>query len=114
MIPARSNEAPFDFPGADLELLSSMEHERWMKAKIESGWRWAPHTDKANQLHEDILAWHRLSEDERAALTPEEQAAIGPEALPEPEKEKDRVLVRGIPKILARAGYTVVKVLDDK
>ena len=114
MIPARSNEPPFDFPGADLELLSSMEHERWMKAKIEAGWRWAPHTDKANQLHEDILAWHRLSEDERAALTPEEQTAIGPDALPEAEKEKDRVLVRGIPKILARAGYTVVKVLDDK
>jgi len=30
--------------------------------------------------------------------------------LPEAEKEKDRVLVRGIPKILANAGYTVVKV----
>lgn len=114
MIPARSNEPPFDFPGADLELLSSMEHERWMKAKIEAGWRWAPHTDKANQLHEDILAWHKLSDEARAALTPEEQAAIGPEALREAEKEKDRVLVRGIPKILARAGYTVVKVLDDK
>src|SRR5207253_9120055 len=36
MIPARSNEPPFDFPGPDLELLAAMEHERWMKAKLEN------------------------------------------------------------------------------
>jgi hypothetical protein len=32
---------------------------------------------------------------------------MGPGPLPEDEKEKDRDLVRGIPGILARAGYTV-------
>ncbi|MEK6409098.1 MAG: RyR domain-containing protein [Acidobacteriota bacterium] len=110
MIPARSNEPPFDFPGADLEMLAAMEHERWMKTKIDAGWRWAPETDKAKQLHNDLLAWRKPTDEERARLSSAEAAAIGPDELPEQEKEKDRVLVRGIPKILAQAGYTVVKV----
>lgn len=114
MIPARSNEPPFDFPGVDLELLAAMEHDRWMKAKVEAGWRWAPETDKVNQLHKDLLPWRRLGDERRAQLTPVEARAIGHEELPEPEKEKDRVLIRGIPKILARAGYTVVKVHNEK
>ena len=29
--------------------------------------------------------------------------------LSEDEKEKDRALVKGIPKILAKAGYTMIK-----
>ena len=37
MMPARSNEPPFDFSGPDLELLAEMEHERWMKAKLDAG-----------------------------------------------------------------------------
>ncbi len=113
MVPARSNEPPFDFPGADLELLAAMEHERWMKAKIDAGWRWAAETDKPNQLHKDLLPWRKLTDEERAQLSPAEAAAIGPDELPEAEKEKDRVLVRGIPKILAQAGYTVVKVRTE-
>lgn len=103
MVPARSNEPAFDFPGADLDLLAEMEHERWMKAKVEAGWRWASETDKQNQLHKDLLPWHTLTDDERLRLSVEEAAAIGPDELPEREKEKDRVLVRAIPRILARA-----------
>ncbi len=40
--PARSNEPRFDFPGADLEKLAEMEHDRWMKSKIKNDWRWGP------------------------------------------------------------------------
>jgi hypothetical protein len=110
MIPARSNEPPFDFPGADLELLAVMEHVRWMKSKLEAGWRWAAETDKPNQRHKDLAPWRKgLTDEERARLTPDEAAALGPDELPDAEKEKDRVLVRGIPRILANAGYTVVK-----
>jgi hypothetical protein len=110
MVPARSNEPPFNFPGADLESLAAMEHERWMKAKIADGWRWAAETDKARKLHKDILPWNRIADEDRAGLSPEEEAAIGPDEITEQEKEKDRLLVRAIPRILARAGYTVVKV----
>jgi hypothetical protein len=90
-----------------------MEHDRWMKAKIDGGWRWAAETNKPSQLHKDLLPWRKLTDEERAQLAPYEAAAIGPGELPDQEKEKDRVLVRGIPKILAQAGYTVVKVRSE-
>ncbi len=88
MIPARSNEPPFNFPGEDLERLSVMEHERWMKSKLAEGWTLAAETDKDQKLHKALLPWGEL---------------------PENEKEKDRQLVRGIPQILARAGYAIVQ-----
>ncbi len=90
MIPARSNELPFEFPDdqRDLEKLAELEHERWMRVKQASGWRYEAMTDKARNVHEAMLPWAEL---------------------PESQKEKDRTLVRAIPKILAGAGYTVVK-----
>ncbi|MBN1303173.1 MAG: hypothetical protein JXA13_01965 [Anaerolineales bacterium] len=88
MIPARSNEPPFNFPGDALEQLAEKEHDRWMQSKYEAGWTRAQETDAVNKQHKCLVPWKELSEDER---------------------EKDRDLVRGIPKILVRAGYTVVK-----
>jgi len=40
--------------------------------------------------------------------TPGEAKALGGGVLPEKEKKKDRDLVRGIPRILARAGFMIV------
>jgi hypothetical protein len=88
MVPARSNEHPFDFPGGDLEKLSQWEHDRWMDAKLASGWVYGPETDPDRRTHSYLVPW---------------------EELPEDEKEKDRDLVKGIPKIVFRAGYTIVK-----
>jgi hypothetical protein len=111
MIPARSNQSIINFPSNDLEMLAEIEHERWMKSKIEAGWRYAKKTDKPRKLHKDIVPWRRLSAKERASLySPAECVAIGPLMLSEAEKQKDRILVQGIPQILARGGYTVVKV----
>jgi hypothetical protein len=62
-----------------------------------------------------LLPWRKLSDKERARLsTPAEMAAIGLEELPQEEKEKDRNLVRGIPQILVKTGYTIVKIARDK
>jgi hypothetical protein len=88
MIPARSNEPPFNFPGEPLERLAQEEHVRWMQTKLDDGWTYAPETDKAKKLHQCLVSWNEL---------------------PEEEKDKDRDLVRGIPNILARAGYAIVK-----
>lgn len=89
MRPAKSNEPPYNFPGPDLELLAEREHERWMRQKQEAGWKYAPETDKIKKLHKALLPWEELSEE---------------------EKEKDRTLVRGIPKILAKSGYAIEKI----
>jgi hypothetical protein len=88
MRPARSHEHPFNFPEDDLDTLSRMEHERWMNAKLDSGWQYAEKTDKAKKLHKALLPWEKL---------------------PKTEKDKDRAMVQGIPRILARAGYAVEK-----
>ncbi len=113
--PARANEPRFNLPGADLEELAEMEHDRWMKAKLKNGWQWGPKTDKPKRLHKDILLWRSMSDEEKAErYTPAELAAIGKRKLPDKEKEKDRVLIRGIPKILAQAGYTIVKVRNQR
>ncbi len=88
MRPARSHEHPYNFPGDDLEMLSELEHERWMKDKLIAGWKGAPKTDKGKKLHKDLVPWAEL---------------------PEKEKEKDREMVRGIPAILAKAGFAVEK-----
>jgi hypothetical protein len=94
MIPARSNEPPFEFPpGRHLvEMLARMEHERWMAAKLDAGWRPGPVTDRDRRIHACIAPW---------------------ENLPAAEKEKDEVLVKAIPRILAKAGYTVVALRND-
>jgi hypothetical protein len=88
MTPARSNEPPFDFPGDDLEMLARMEHERWMLDKLAAGWRYGPETDQSSRTSQGLVVWEDLAED---------------------EKEKDRDLVRGIPNILYRAGYTIIR-----
>jgi hypothetical protein len=86
--PALSNEAPGSFTDEEIEKLARMEHERWMKQKLADGWSYALETDKAKKLHKGLVAF---------------------EELPEEEKGKDRILVRGIPEILANAGYKMVK-----
>jgi hypothetical protein len=88
LITARGNEAPARFSGPDVEGLARMEHERWMLAKLEAGWSYGPETDKDKKVHAALLPWDQLAEEQR---------------------EKDRLLVRAIPWIVARAGYTVVK-----
>lgn len=113
MMPARSNEPPFNFPGADLEQLAEMEHDRWMRLKLESGWHYGPRTSKEQKLHKALLPWRKLSAAERARLYTPYDGAVGSTVLPEAEKKKDRVLVRGIPRILSRAGYTVVRVTQE-
>jgi hypothetical protein len=91
MIPARSNEPPFDFPGKPLEMLAEAEHSRWVQAKHADGWAYGRKTDRAKKLHKCLVPWNKLTKG---------------------EKEKDRVLVRDIPKILGGAGYTIVESSD--
>jgi hypothetical protein len=89
MRPARSNEPAFDFPGDDLEDLAEREHERYVRQKLSAGWKYAPKTDKTKKLNSTLVDWSQLSD---------------------AEKEKDRTMVRGIPTILAKAGYAIEKI----
>ncbi|OGO27149.1 MAG: hypothetical protein A2Z16_15290 [Chloroflexi bacterium RBG_16_54_18] len=97
MVPARSNEQPFEFPGTFLDELAKMEHERWMAMKLAAGWQLAPKTVKSKKLHADLVSWEEL--EKRSDTT---------------AQDKDRDFVRAIPGILAKAGYTVVKLRPMK
>jgi hypothetical protein len=71
--------------------MAELEHERWMRLKLEAGWNYAPQTNKAKKLHAALLPWEDLSVQ---------------------DKEKDRLMVRRIPEILTQAGYTIVRLRD--
>jgi len=111
---ARSNQIPLDFPGETLDRLAEEEHNRWMREKLRLGrtppWRYGETRSDALGTHPCLLPWREYSPEERARIfTPEEWARIGTRLLPEDERQKDYDLVRGIPQILACAGYAVVK-----
>jgi len=84
----QDNFTPAKFTSYEIEKLAKMEHERWMQEKLGNGWQYAIKTDRSAKLHKSLISWEKLSED---------------------EKNKDRVLIKGIPKILSKAGYSMIK-----
>ena len=88
MLAKRGSQRPGKFTDDAIEKLAKMEHERWMQQKLNSGWEYAKRTNKDKRLHKDLIPWHDLSHD---------------------EQDKDRDLIKGIPGIIEKAGYTMVK-----
>lgn len=88
MIPARGSVTPSKLKQDEVKLLAKMERERWMREKLDTGWEYAKVTNKTKKQHKLLVPW---------------------EDLPPEEQEKDCILVRGIPQILAKAGYTMIK-----
>jgi hypothetical protein len=75
------------FSQADLERLAQLEHQRWMEHRLEGGWTFGSKTNPSRKIHASLVAWDDLSEGER---------------------DKDREVIRSIPRILAEAGFKVV------
>lgn len=71
-----------------LERLAEAAHVVWMEGKLRDGWKYGPVIDKPNKIHSCLVSYNQLSE---------------------VDKESDRDMVRGIPSILAAAGYKMVK-----
>jgi hypothetical protein len=114
MRPARSGEPPLELSGEEVRLLTEQEHERWLAARLAEGWSWAPGPANLRALTSPaMLAWRRMSQQDRAArYGPERAARLGDAELPAAEKEKDEKLVLGIASCLSVAGYTAVKVSE--
>jgi hypothetical protein len=88
IVPARGNVTVGELDKDEVKLLGKVEHERWMQQKLDNGWEYARKTNKTKRQHKLLVSW---------------------EDLPPEEREKDCILVRGIPQILAKAGYTMIK-----
>ena len=75
-------------PPEVLERLSRAEHDRWMEALQRDGWQLTTGAkDPHRRLHPLLVPW---------------------EELPEEEREKDRDVIRGLPRMLALVGYELV------
>lgn len=72
-----------------LERLAAAAHKVWMEGKLRDGWKYGLATDKDNKVHNCLVPYDQLNE---------------------ADKEPDRDFVRGIPDILAVAGYKMMKV----
>jgi hypothetical protein len=113
MRPARSDDLPFHFPAADREQLAQLEHERWLQTMLASGWRYGHTFDSHERLHPHLLPWQPLSEGASGQHAGESnRQASELDQLPATEKEKGRERIDGIPRILARVGYTLSKVQE--
>lgn len=77
---------PFHFTDEEVERLAQMEHARWCAERLVSGWRYAPARNDEALEHPTLVPWSDL---------------------PESERQKDRNMVNGLPRMLARAGLHI-------
>ena len=112
MRPARSGEPPLELSEQEVRLLTEQEHERWLASRLAEGWSWAPGPANLRaRTSPAMLAWRRMSQQDRVArYGPERAARLGDAELSAAEKKKDEELVVGIARCLSVAGYTAVKV----
>lgn len=113
MRPARGGDPAASLTPNEVETLAEQEHERWMRLKLEAGWRYGPVRDDAAKRHPSLLLWTKLSAGEGTERYGAFAEAIGADELPEEEREKDREMIRGIPRMLAAAGYTIEKIAGE-
>ncbi len=78
---------PIEFTPEEIEIMASMEHDRWMEEKKDDGWTHGERNDE-KKTHPCLLTW---------------------EELPENEKDKDRNAVRNIPNLLASINFEIIK-----
>ena len=70
-----------------LEVLAEAAHDVWVAGKVRDGWVIGPITIKESKVHSCLVPYLDLSE---------------------ADKQSDRDLVKGIPEILAKAGFKIV------
>jgi phage shock protein PspC (stress-responsive transcriptional regulator) len=79
----------FRFEPDEIELLAEMEHDRWCDERTSEGCRYGPVRDEKNKIHNCLLPWEKL---------------------PEENKEVNRNTVRAIPKVLALVGLEIYRI----
>ncbi|MCL2313619.1 MAG: RyR domain-containing protein, partial [Firmicutes bacterium] len=76
------------FTDEEIEKLAIIEHDEWVKERINSGWVYSPHKNIVNKKNPYIVPWEELKDD---------------------VMEYDRKAVKNIPKILNSVGMKVVE-----
>jgi hypothetical protein len=84
--PAGAPAVSIDPADPRVEVLAKHEHERWRARKLKTGWQFGEPRDDVRKVHPSMRPWEEISDGER---------------------EKDRIMVREIPDIVAAAGMTL-------
>ena len=81
----------FCFSPQEIELLAEMEHARWVRERLAAGWRPGP-ANPVKKTSPLLVPWSEL---------------------PEAEKDKDRVSMRNLPLIVAKAGFQIFRLKSE-
>lgn len=88
VIPQSGADPGFTFTVQEVESLSRMEHDRWMRERTAAGWKYGQQRDNARKLHPDLRDWAYLSDE---------------------AKDKDRNAIRTLPATLRDAGFQILR-----
>ncbi len=80
------DEPPFAFTDAEVDRLARQEHDRWVRAKLDDGWRFGRPRNDELKLHDQLVAWEELDERNR---------------------DRDRDPVRQLPEMLELTGFRI-------
>jgi hypothetical protein len=78
----------FVFTDQEVEFLAEKEHQLWVDERVRKGWTFGKVRDDQQKIHDCIIPWDNLSEEQR---------------------EKDRSAIRALPVILARVYLKIVR-----
>ena len=67
-------------------LMARLEHDSWCQRKEDQGWRYGEEKNPERKINPALVPW---------------------EELPETEREKNKDFIRGLPELLARAGFQI-------
>lgn len=113
IVPLGANLPAAALSAEQFEKISRMEHIRWVRHHIDSGWSYAPKKDKPARLHDALVPWDESESQEVARVYGKKYASkMGTaqgEFLNEPYRDLDRVVTMAIPWILETVGYKIVK-----
>jgi hypothetical protein len=88
VVPESAAAPELAFTDQETEVLAKLEHERWMREKIQAGWKYGQPRDDEHKIHPDLRDWTDLSD-----------AA----------KDKDRNAMRTLPATLYDAGFRILR-----
>jgi hypothetical protein len=88
VIPEAAAAPEFHFRDEEVGSLARMEHDRWMRERKATGWKYGETRDNNRKLHPDLRDWSYLSEE---------------------AKEKDRNAILTLPETLYKAGFQILR-----
>ena len=116
IVPTEAKITPAEISPENLERVSQLEHIRWVRHHIDSGWSYAPQKDKTRKQHDALVAWDDAERQMMDAVYGEcyarRMGSAPGEFLAERYRNLDRVISLAIPWILEQVGYKIVKLPD--